>query len=255
VWGSGCIDPRFLDLGTSWRLMVSFKPRPLYPRGKSHRYPLDRRLGGPQSRSERHEEVNILALIGDSKSDPLVAQPVASRYTDCAIPALDRRWFRPERSYDSQWKTDRCPQGDSERANGRTENGTSAETWKGHSVTKSSWTGEMSWEEARRVWQEQEEAEKNKEDEEVSSCRNSRGRLEALKVQSPCAQQGSVNGPNIPGQSSRRPQFNGGVTWALQHRRDHSGDLFLSKRLEQIWVSHSLHRRCPDKAPLNTHIK
>jgi hypothetical protein len=51
VWGSGCIDPRFLDLGTSWRWLVRFTSRSLYPRGKSPRYPLDRRLGGPQSRS------------------------------------------------------------------------------------------------------------------------------------------------------------------------------------------------------------
>jgi hypothetical protein len=29
VWASGCIDPHFLDLGTSWRRVVSFKPRPL----------------------------------------------------------------------------------------------------------------------------------------------------------------------------------------------------------------------------------
>jgi hypothetical protein len=28
---------------------VSFKPRPLYPGGKSPLYPLDRRLGGPKS--------------------------------------------------------------------------------------------------------------------------------------------------------------------------------------------------------------
>jgi hypothetical protein len=31
--------------------IVSFTPRPLYSRGKSSRYPLGRRLGGPQSRS------------------------------------------------------------------------------------------------------------------------------------------------------------------------------------------------------------
>jgi hypothetical protein len=42
--GSGCADPRFLDLGTSLRWVVSFTPRPLYPRGKRHPYPLDRRL-------------------------------------------------------------------------------------------------------------------------------------------------------------------------------------------------------------------
>jgi hypothetical protein len=29
--------------------MVSFMPRPFYPQGKSPWYPLDRRLGGPQS--------------------------------------------------------------------------------------------------------------------------------------------------------------------------------------------------------------
>jgi hypothetical protein len=32
---------------TSWRRVVSFTPRPLYSRGKSSLYPLDRRLGGP----------------------------------------------------------------------------------------------------------------------------------------------------------------------------------------------------------------
>jgi hypothetical protein len=57
VWGSGCIDPHFLDLGTSWRWVVSFKSRPLYPLGKSLRYPLDRRLGGPQSWSGDVEKI------------------------------------------------------------------------------------------------------------------------------------------------------------------------------------------------------
>jgi len=33
-----------------------FTPRPLYPQGKDTWYPLDRRLGGPQSRSERGGE-------------------------------------------------------------------------------------------------------------------------------------------------------------------------------------------------------
>jgi hypothetical protein len=32
VWGSGCKDPRILDLGTSWRWVVSFTLRPLYLR-------------------------------------------------------------------------------------------------------------------------------------------------------------------------------------------------------------------------------
>jgi hypothetical protein len=58
--GSGCVGPHFLDLGTSWRRVVSFTPLPLYPRGKSPRYPLDRRLGGPQSRSGRFGKEKIL---------------------------------------------------------------------------------------------------------------------------------------------------------------------------------------------------
>jgi hypothetical protein len=60
VWGGGCIDPRFLDLGTSWRWVISFTPLPLYPWGKNLLYTLNRRLGGPQSRSWRYGEVRIL---------------------------------------------------------------------------------------------------------------------------------------------------------------------------------------------------
>jgi hypothetical protein len=37
---SGCIDPRFLYLGTGWIWVVNFTPRSLYSLGKS---PLDRR--------------------------------------------------------------------------------------------------------------------------------------------------------------------------------------------------------------------
>jgi hypothetical protein len=46
--------------------VVNFTPRPLYPR-----YPLDRSLGGPQSRSGRRGEVKM-------NSDPSVVQPVAT---------------------------------------------------------------------------------------------------------------------------------------------------------------------------------
>jgi hypothetical protein len=58
--------------------VVSFKPLPLYPR-----YPWDRRLGEPQSRSELCGEENILAPIGNriptrlSSSPYLVAIPTA----------------------------------------------------------------------------------------------------------------------------------------------------------------------------------
>jgi hypothetical protein len=54
--GIGGVAPRILNLGTTWRWLISFTPRPLYPQGKSPWYPLDRRLGGPQSRSGRGGE-------------------------------------------------------------------------------------------------------------------------------------------------------------------------------------------------------
>jgi hypothetical protein len=73
-WGSGGIAPRILDLGPRWSLVVSFTPRTLYPHGKSPWYPLDRRLGGPQSRSGRGgEEKNSYPLPG---LEPRIIQSV-----------------------------------------------------------------------------------------------------------------------------------------------------------------------------------
>jgi hypothetical protein len=77
--GSGVIAPRILDLGSRRRWVVSFTPRPLYPQGKNPWYPLDRRLGGLQSRSGRGgEEKNSQPLSGLER--PII-QPVAQRYT------------------------------------------------------------------------------------------------------------------------------------------------------------------------------
>jgi hypothetical protein len=40
-------------------LSASRPPRPLYSQGRSRWYPLDRRLGGPQSRSGRGDEEKL----------------------------------------------------------------------------------------------------------------------------------------------------------------------------------------------------
>jgi hypothetical protein len=50
-WESGGVASRLLNLGTRWKRVVSFTPRPLWPQGISPRYPLARRLGKPQRQS------------------------------------------------------------------------------------------------------------------------------------------------------------------------------------------------------------
>jgi hypothetical protein len=68
AYGNGCIDPHFLDLGTS------HAPAAL-PRWKSPRYPLDRRLGGPQSQSGRYREGKILDPTGTRTPAPRSSSP------------------------------------------------------------------------------------------------------------------------------------------------------------------------------------
>jgi hypothetical protein len=50
-WGSGDKGPCILGLDTTWRWVVSFTLRSLYPQRKSPSYLLDRKLAGPQNRS------------------------------------------------------------------------------------------------------------------------------------------------------------------------------------------------------------
>jgi hypothetical protein len=68
-----------LDLSTRWRLVVSFTPLPLYFRRKSPHYPIERRLGGPKSRSGSCEEEKYLTL---ARIRTLAVQPAARRYND-----------------------------------------------------------------------------------------------------------------------------------------------------------------------------
>jgi hypothetical protein len=59
--------------------VVSLTPRLLYPQGKITWYPLDRRLRGPQNRSERGgEKKNSQPLPG---LELPIIQPLAQRYT------------------------------------------------------------------------------------------------------------------------------------------------------------------------------
>jgi hypothetical protein len=62
--------------------VVNVTPRPLYPR-KDTRYPLHRRLGGPQDRSGR-----VWKISPPPGFDPRTVHLVSSRrYTEYAVPA------------------------------------------------------------------------------------------------------------------------------------------------------------------------
>ena len=65
------------------------------PPGKT-RYPLYRRLGGPQGRSGR-----VRKISPQPEFDPRTAQPVASRYTDYAITVTNSsiQSFRSQSSF------------------------------------------------------------------------------------------------------------------------------------------------------------
>jgi hypothetical protein len=68
----------FHDHGTRRGWGVSVTPRPLYTPGKT-RYPLYRRLGGPQGRTGQ-----VWKISPPPGFDSRTVQPVASRYTDWA---------------------------------------------------------------------------------------------------------------------------------------------------------------------------
>ena len=70
----------FHDLGTRWGWVVNVTSRPPLPPEKTQ-YPLYRRLGGLQGRSGK-----VRKILPPPGFDPRNFQPVASRYTDWAIP-------------------------------------------------------------------------------------------------------------------------------------------------------------------------
>jgi hypothetical protein len=79
----GGMDRHFLTLELAGSEWLASRPGRFTP-GERPRYPLDRRLGGPQSRSGRRGEEKIVAPTGTQTR--LLGHP-ASRYTDYAIPA------------------------------------------------------------------------------------------------------------------------------------------------------------------------
>jgi hypothetical protein len=79
TWGSGGIAPPFLTSALDGDEWSASRPGRFTLRGNCPRYPLDRRLGGPQSRSGHYGEEKNLTPAGNRTP---VVQPIACRYTD-----------------------------------------------------------------------------------------------------------------------------------------------------------------------------
>jgi hypothetical protein len=76
-----------LDLGTRWVEWSASRPGRSLPSGKDPRYPLYRRLGGPQSCSGHRGLRRNLCLCRGSNSGRPVVQSVVTHYTDWTTPA------------------------------------------------------------------------------------------------------------------------------------------------------------------------
>jgi hypothetical protein len=88
AWEESRYSSTILDLGTR-KWVVRFTHLSLYPQGKSRRYPLHRRLCGPQSRSGRWgPEKWIHTAVGNWT---LAVQSVARRYTYWTVPAPTKK--------------------------------------------------------------------------------------------------------------------------------------------------------------------
>jgi hypothetical protein len=68
--------------------VVSFTPRPLYHQEKSPCYQLDRRVGGPQSRSGRGDEEKIPSPCRESNLRTSIDQTVIFLYESLMISSL-----------------------------------------------------------------------------------------------------------------------------------------------------------------------
>jgi hypothetical protein len=96
-WGSGCIDPCFLDLGTSLRWVVSFSPQLLYP---GERDPGTHSIGcwvGPRAGLDEMEKWKFLTLPGLelwSLSRPACSQSLCwLRYSSYYLLRVDTRKY------------------------------------------------------------------------------------------------------------------------------------------------------------------
>ena len=90
-----------MGMGGQCQVLAALPPR-------KNRHPLYRKLGGPQGHSGRVRKISPPPVL-----DPRIVQPVASRYTEWAIPAhhdevgIKLNWFLTSALVGDEWSTSR----------------------------------------------------------------------------------------------------------------------------------------------------
>jgi hypothetical protein len=98
---SGCIDPHFLDLGTSWRRVVNFTPRPFYPWIGGW---VDLRAGLNDLEKRKFltlPRLELRPLSRPARSQSLYRLRYPSSYTVCVVSKKRRRIVLPRTSCSS----------------------------------------------------------------------------------------------------------------------------------------------------------
>lgn len=92
-WVSRVTAPLFLVLVTNWVGVVSFTHWPLCSHGKGYRYPLNRRLGGPQRRFWRSDEEKGVLSLREVESRLLIPS-VSIQHWMSTIRAVDTLLYK-----------------------------------------------------------------------------------------------------------------------------------------------------------------
>jgi hypothetical protein len=77
VWKTGGTAPHIHNIITTWRSVVSFTQQKFYRRGKSYRFPFERRKGGTQNRSGLLEKWRLSVSCREFNAKSLIVQPIA----------------------------------------------------------------------------------------------------------------------------------------------------------------------------------
>lgn len=89
TWRNWCAVPRFFDIASTWKWVVSFTPLWLYPR-KQPLVPTGRRMAGPHNRYGKQSERKHFVSTGTRTTTPCHTVPSQSHYRH-AIQAPSQR--------------------------------------------------------------------------------------------------------------------------------------------------------------------